>query len=670
MRANPFYELYLADSMDESDFVRLFSPVLIPHVQPVFMPGNVVITGMQGAGKSMLLTLLRLETRYKYYSSGIEFPVPDSFRGFISCAVNLSHSNAIDFGYRSWISSDPIEVEMLFGDFVNSLLLLDLLETLDKYADHVPEKLRQEVGFLGSRDQLNELANKISDSGYWYGWFSGVRTFGELRKKTELRALTYRNFLNRRTSRLGDGLVQTKAAFGEPLGDFVESLKVAGIVAKDTNFFVDIDQYEELYNIKRPDFGGGDEGVDYRAVINRGLSRRDPRISYRIGTRPHSWHKHSAKILGSRGRLEEERDYKYVDLDILLKRNENRRTYIFPSFAEDVFQRRLRVAGAYGNAPEGMEHVYGRPISPSDKAKYYDPKKRRKGVKLEPKMWRHQTVDRLRELASKNLLSARLGEAWVRQRNDQDNLDVRDGELPWERHDSEWWRKERVHVALLQLASSNQQQSIYSGKDEIIDISNGNILTFISLNQHIWDQFIRYESQLAMPHRGLPEIGIDLQSIGIMKASERWFKKLREETGNSAERIKFVTEVARVLRQEFMADRALSYPGAANGFSVRVDELDQFPAIRDFLEDLSDYGNFTMLEHTTKEKNRYLRMKWYISPILCPYLRLPYRRIKEPKYVSIRDVFLWLKSCHVELVDKPLRRPLTGLREPIQASLL
>jgi hypothetical protein len=79
--------------------------------------------------------------------------------------------------------------------------------------------------------------------------------------------------------------------------------------------FVDIDQYEELGNIST----GPRSGIDYRSVVNRALARRDPRISYRIGSRRHSWRSHS-KIMGSEGKLEEERDYKFVDLDLLLNR--------------------------------------------------------------------------------------------------------------------------------------------------------------------------------------------------------------------------------------------------------------------------------------------------------------------------------------------------------------
>ena len=89
MSVNPFYELYLADTMSATEFVTLFSPALIPHVQPLFLPGNVVVVGMQGSGKSMLLTLLRAETRLKYERVTHEFPVPKERRRFVSCAVNF-----------------------------------------------------------------------------------------------------------------------------------------------------------------------------------------------------------------------------------------------------------------------------------------------------------------------------------------------------------------------------------------------------------------------------------------------------------------------------------------------------------------------------------------------------------------------------------------------------
>lgn len=644
MSINPFYELYLADTMSATEFVTLFSPALIPHVQPLFLPGNVVVVGMQGSGKSMLLTLLRAETRLKYEQVGHEFPVPRERRRFISCAVNLAHSNATDFGYRDWLDDDPREVEMLFGDFVNSLLASDLIHSLNLYISRGSQKLRDEIG-IRPKASLDRVAAEVGNLGLWNGWLRGVRDQRGLQERLALRIADYRGYLHRRKKSISEEVRDTKTSVGEPLGELADLIRAMGVVGRDTNFFVDVDQYEELGNIRtaprnRP-------GVDYRAVINRAIARRDPRVSYRIGSRRHSWRSHS-KIMGSEGKLEEERDYKFVDLDLLLKRGENQSTYIFPGFADDVFQRRMQVAGfANSNQKIRASDVYGLPEKPAQKARFY--KSDRPEAKPNfPREWRESTKRRLEHLAKTDPLSAKLGEAWIRQKGDTDDLDVRDKLLPWER--KAYWKKERVEIALLQLASENQQRPIYSGDEEIFDLSNGNILVFISINQHIWDQYFRYAAKRSVSATTLPSIGRDLQSAGIFKASEHWYIKIPEETGRSAERLKFVAEISRFLRDKVMSDRKMTYPGAT-GFSIREAELDVFPRIKLFLEELADYGNLTMLGHTTKDKDRAARMKWYLSPILCPYLRLPYKRVKEPYYASIKEVARWLAKAGISNIE-------------------
>ena len=147
-----------------------------------------------------------------------------------------------------------------------------------------------------------------------------------------------------------------------------------------------------------------------------------------------------------------------------------------------------------------------------------------------------------------------------------------------------------------------------------------------------------------------------IQTNGIFNASEHWYKKMAEESGQSAERIRFVAEVARFLRDKIVSDRKMTYPGAT-GFSVRESELDSFPRIKSFLEDASDYGNLTMLGHTTKDKDRAARTKWYLSPIFCPHLRLPYKRVKEPYYTSIKEVAAWLSKAGISSVDAPQSNP-------------
>jgi hypothetical protein len=323
----------------------------------------------------------------------------------------------------------------------------------------------------------------------------------------------------------------------------------------------------------------------------------------------------------------------------LLRRRENSKTYIFPTFAEDVFNRRMFAAGVSSAIDQvKMDDVYGKPMPPSEKAKFYNTSKNPEKLIQIDQSWSVGTKDRLTKLAKSDLLSARLGEAWLRQKGEEFDLNVRNGELPWQLQD--YWKKERIEIALLQLASSGQQRPIYAGKVDICDFSNGNILTFISINQHIWAEFFKYETKVRASVTSVPNIGIDLQSSGIFNASAHWYRRIERETGRNDERERFIRESSQFLRERMMSDRKLTYPGAS-GFSLKDSELDQLPALRDFLGELVDYGNLMVIEHTSKESNKAVRKKWYFSSILCPHLRLPPKRVKEPYYAKLNEVFSW-----------------------------
>ncbi|MCG2672789.1 hypothetical protein ACFPFP_38425 [Bradyrhizobium sp. GCM10023182] len=120
-------------------------------------------------------------------------------------------------------------------------------------------------------------------------------------------------------------------------------------------------------------------------------------------------------------------------------------------------------------------------------------------------------------------------------------------------------------------------------------------------------------------------------------------KKISQETGRSAERLRFVRGIADKFGIALLSSRKLSNPGH-NGFSVTDEDLDRSPDVKDFLEELSDYGNLLVLKHTTKEKDRRCRRKWYLNPILCPNFKLPYKRLKEPRYVSAAEVADWMRK--------------------------
>ena len=105
MGTNPFFELYVGERISSKEFVTIFSPFLVGYAEALFLPGNVVVKGVQGSGKSMLLSLLTSEVRREYTLANEQLPVSPEIGQFIGAGINLAHSNAIDFGYRT-ISTD------------------------------------------------------------------------------------------------------------------------------------------------------------------------------------------------------------------------------------------------------------------------------------------------------------------------------------------------------------------------------------------------------------------------------------------------------------------------------------------------------------------------------------------------------------------------------------
>src|SRR5436190_18310208 len=95
---NPFQELYVTDSPDPRTFVALFSSFPVRHALALFRPGHVVLKGIQGAGKSMLLNLFRTQIRLAYEGAGADFPVPSNLRRFVGAGINLTRSGALDIG--------------------------------------------------------------------------------------------------------------------------------------------------------------------------------------------------------------------------------------------------------------------------------------------------------------------------------------------------------------------------------------------------------------------------------------------------------------------------------------------------------------------------------------------------------------------------------------------
>ncbi len=629
---NPFHELYQGESISSAEFVRIFSPDLVDLAAPLFMPGNVVLAGVQGSGKSMLFKLLRPEIRQEYARAAIEFPIPSEMRRFIGAGINLNTSEATHFGLRSE-PADQLQRGLLFGDFFNCAIVIDLLETVRKLAAGEPS-VCAELGISLDAKRSGILAQMVAKDPAWQGALFGVASLEDIQQRLRARLMHYVSFMHGNVDSLATEITSTKTAVGLPIAATANALKLAGIVPDDVNIFVHVDQYEEIGTIRLR----SDE-PDFQSVVNRALNLRDRAVSYRIGTRAYAWHE-NATIFGTTAKLEQDRAYKFVDLDEKLRRHEDRSTYVFPKFAKNVFGRRLRAARIADEEDDGqlIQEVFGRSRSAEEKARSYVGTRPERAVKI-PKDWPKPVKERLAAIAIEEPLAGRLAESWLRQNGP---AAIYATPPPW--RENEWWRKERIELALAQIASATQQRQLWSGVDDIIDIADGNILAFLAICQKIWDLAAQMDGRRDQIPR-FPVSG-NVQSVGILNASEDWFEKIRQEFGNSDDRFKLVRFLGQRFSRDMLDDRKMSNPGH-NSFSVANADLERYPQVRRLLIEASAFGNLAMLSHTTKERDRAPRTKFYVSKIYCPSLRLPFNRIKEPVYVKASEVEGWMMEAGI-----------------------
>ncbi|MBG48293.1 MAG: hypothetical protein CML05_08410 [Pseudozobellia sp.] len=641
-RKNPFHELYVTESISSDKFVHLFSPFLIEKSLAIFQPGHVILKGLPGAGKSMLLSLLKPSIREAYAKKNVEFPVPKEFNKFIGAGINLKRSGVSDFGQRPLNSEDGYNLSpFYFADYLNYWLVLDILESILKLSR--PElNLSKELGINCDDQLLNDFAIKLGRDVCWNGYLEKVNSFEELKNRLVERIGIYRNFLNYNIDEIPEDVQSSKTSIGIPIAFCANCLRDVGIIQEGTEIYVRIDQYEELAWLEQP-LQNQEQGELYQQLIHKLLGMRDNSVSYKLGTRHFAW-QDNGKMFGTSAQLEKRRNYIEVGIDSVLKRKENRRTWIFPDFAEDILRRRIEMSNltCKGKNNKVIDSVFGNSGRPTDKARDYLKTNRLKALKFDPD-WPKDWREFLMTLASENPFSAKLAESWVRQKGKvkQDLVynPPTTASYPWE--NKNWWKKERTEQALLQIASRNRQQINWYGKQDILSLSGGNILAFLSISRHIWDVWIRDTKNIRDP-KTLSKIDKQIQSIGIIEASSSWYEDLSSEKGGK-ERKLFIHFLGSFFYKTLVEDIAMSNPGH-NGFSLSIDDFEKNTDIKSFLNDATDYGDLYDAEHTSKLSDKRKRRKWYLNPILSPHFRIPSVHTKEPMYVTCKRVRKWIND--------------------------
>lgn len=694
---NPFQQLYFSDDMQtESNFVQLFSAeVLQTAIHPIFQGGNVVLSGPQGCGKTMILNLLRPEVRIAYWDAGkVEsFPVPIELRSFMSAGINLTRSGITDLVQVTLgrgDDADTRELPLYFADFFNHLVVEDILQSVETVGRR-PDVFDSMVNLSFT----SRFATTLAAQDCWFGALDGIQTIEELKTCVSQRVGFYRRWVNGNLpdTEPPESIRRSKTRIGEPIARTAECLRQCGVIGGEVPVLIRVDQIEGLHQA----FTERSNALllSFRKMLNRVFYARDARVHYRAGTRRYGFdNPEFLSVWGSEAKLEKRRNYDQIEMDeeifLLSEANTQQKNSVFERFAIDAFQKRVtyffsREPNTGSIAPNLAKSVFGKhPVAEERLGQLNlnaDDAQIDRALGLDVANDRDNWSDEWRLFLRKEYRSGRAGmldavlaAAWGRQtggaRSKRKHRESPPpASAPWRTR--KWWRKERLDQAVLQLTTRCQQRFMWWGFDDIRSLSGGNITVFLHICHRVWDGFLKNESSLPLEKRTELLTGgvIDknIQAAGILFASNEWFKKLPEEPGGNA-RQSFVEKLGMRLNADMMNDLSMAYPGG-NGISVQLAQFTSDDAdvslLRNFMQEAIGYAVLFASEHSSKSKKGGRRMKFYLNPILCPRFQLPEAKTKEPYYWSMEELFTLVKKAQVTLPRTQRLRPKEAEQLPL-----
>jgi hypothetical protein len=641
---NPFHDLLITELIEDPDlYRRVFSTeILVGEALEIFRPSNVIITGPQGAGKTMLVNLVRLEVLARFLDDTHFVPVGmDGLDPFLGISVNLVRADFHSFGKRSIARargiSDPTSSvdSAAAADFLNTFLFREYLRAIKNLLEG--PQFRFIKGWLGLNDMPSEraLVDRIASWECWHGFYGEARELDGLVALADKRLCAYTDFLNTNTDDIPDDVWKSKSSLGAPLHECGKLLRSMSS-KPNVSLFTVVDQYEVLPELNRS------FGSSLQRIVNSAIKARDPFVFYKIGARTYDWGT-ELRIWGAESRVEVNRDYAMVDLRQLLMRSERNKEWLFRRFAKDVTDRRLNYT--YGSAPRGVDKILGM-SNPSMEAKLYVKKfenwkeKFIRGLPLTHKA-------RLETLLAEesNPLEIRLASAWALQKHQrgwsESRIMLEMERRPWiiER----WWRKERIEVALLQIASLTRQRKLYFGWDTLLGLSGFNITATLLVLSEIWDLTTR----LGVDPLSADPVNDKIQTESIHKASQNWAERDRTEIGGGQRRFEVIGRLGPAIHDSLVDEVAISNPGHS-GFSIRERDLQgsqEGEKVGGFLRTGVSWAILEQRAHTSKNKGDSVREKWYLHPMLSPFFKIPAKRVKEPFYVTdVGEIYKWIFS--------------------------
>src|ERR1035441_9427669 len=264
--SNPFSLGLTTELLEKPSFYKqAFSErILVGETLAVLQPVNVIVTGPQGSGKSMILNLLRYPILNEFLNEDSQLPpYLEGATPFLGIAVNLTRIGFSAFGKRSISKAvygrldNRVEIDCA-ADFLTHFLFFRFLLALSFCYSDPGARLRKWLGL--PEECPRALAPSLAQWGRWAGFFHGCNTLEDLITHCEDRLNAWRSYLAGGREGFPREVIETLTPMEDALHMMGDSLRRLD-PSQRISLYVTIDQYEELIGLN------AHHGTDLQRIV-------------------------------------------------------------------------------------------------------------------------------------------------------------------------------------------------------------------------------------------------------------------------------------------------------------------------------------------------------------------------------------------------------------------
>jgi hypothetical protein len=638
-------------------------------------PMNHFLLGVPGSGKTMVLAFLRVECiafinqnenikrEFQQIWPHISSKLWGVYHGLLINEEFLSPQNFKGFGLDDSIWTS------VFCDFLNALYLKRMLKHISLATTSPDHYIPKWLGFSGKQDEIEKAIAAFSVD---LKMPDACKNSTGLLSWINRRLRFYQQMIKERSNPKIEMSELPATHFYRDVGylplKLIHQLRKFRVIEEEQRILFIFDEYDQCTLANRPEFAKAINS--FVKVTARGAIKN---VFVNIGSRPHGFHDKSVLDVGGHSKIEDGRDFKGIDLMMLLRGNKK----VFSRLVTDIGNRRIQNVGWF--KIRGITDIKSlvEKVIPVDEGEKYrsDKSDKEKHFKvleifckplcnaedfyselvlhiknLAPKALHQkyliiEACRKLNKINRRNKKDVKLELNELKEKLDEIGSFIKSGGKVQNNSKLYYKLKDLREPALFFLASDYRQPKYYCGFETIKLMSEGVPLNFIKLSRAIFDE-LRYKTIDFEKRR---KIDIRWQNRAIRKVAS----ETRKESGSylcKGQSFLILLDELGFLFRRMQLNPTAPYP-TPNGFSIEKEQewltksgiectiTDESPNyLPEIIREATDWGYLIEMTHRSKEKSLKTRTKYYINAMLSPYYDLSVRHLKEPYYTTFGDL--------------------------------